>query len=245
MPLIQDTFSAKPPSGIALIDKPSGISSHRVVNSLRSRYRVKTIGHAGTLDPLASGLLICLVGREFTKQQDRFLKQPKSYDCVFSLGFTTDTYDRTGDITSKSDWAEVQKITQAQFLKVLSTFVGQQTQTVPAFSAVKVQGKKLYERVLHQPDFDLATLPSKSVTITRLELLSWQLDTQKQTISGSLSLDCSSGTYVRSLIHDLGQKLGVGACVMELRRTSIGTISITQAHQLDAPDIPLLQKVTI
>lgn len=230
--------------GIALIDKSSGVSSHYVVNHLRHRFNLKRVGHSGTLDPLATGLLICLLGRNFTKLQDQFLKQPKVYVCDFSLGFTTDTYDRTGRETSRANWTDLKKISQTQVKTLMATMTGSQNQIVPAFSAVKIQGKKLYQKALHETNFDLATLPSRKVTISDLVLEDWRFNDLNQTLTGSIKIACSSGTYVRSLIHDLGQKLEVGGCVMELRRLSIGPWSVKTANQISAPTIALYQKIS-
>jgi tRNA pseudouridine55 synthase len=121
---------------------------------------------------------------------------------------------------------------------------GSQLQIVPAFSAVKIKGKKLYDRVLHEPDFDLSSLPSKKVEITELTLEDWQINPKAKTLSGSLRIACSSGTYVRSIVHDLGLKLGVGACVMELRRLSIGPWSANQAAKISDENIKLYQDIS-
>jgi tRNA pseudouridine55 synthase len=217
--------------GLLLIDKPTGITSHGVVNRIRKITGVKKVGHAGTLDPLATGLLIILVGREFTKQQPQFLKQDKRYETTARLGMTTDSYDSDGEITSETEWAKVGKLNSSQLLQALEKLKGEITQTVPAFSAVKVKGQKLYQKA-RKGEIDLGKLPSRQVNIYQLDLLNFKKDIAAQTVYLTLETKVSSGTYIRSLVHDLGQELGVGATVTALRRTQIGEFSIDQAIKL-------------
>jgi len=219
-------------TGLLLIDKPSGWTSHDVVAKVRHITGIKTVGHAGTLDPLATGLLIVLVGKEFTKQQTQFLKMDKEYVVTAQLGITTDSYDTDGQIVSQAEWSQVKKINQAQVKTVLTHLTGAITQTVPAFSAVKVKGKKLYNLARKQ-QLDLATLPQRQVKIYSLELLNFTIDQVKQQILVTLKIKCSSGTYIRSLVHDLGQLLGVGATVTRLRRTHIGPYRVEDAEPLN------------
>src|SRR5690349_19846866 len=122
------------PDSILLIDKPPGMTSHDVVNIVRRRKNVKRVGHAGTLDPLASGLLIVLVGREATVRQPEFMKLDKVYECTAQLGIETDTYDHDGKMTATAEWADVAKVTHEQLEKVLEKFQGSITQTVPVYS---------------------------------------------------------------------------------------------------------------
>lgn len=205
--------------GLLLVDKPVGPTSHYVVSWARRQFGVKTIGHTGTLDPLASGLMILLVGRSFTKQQINFLKQDKTYLVTGQLGITSDSYDSTGKITDQSDsW---KKITKIQLTEALKTFVGQINQTVPLFSAVKVNGKKLYQLARNGQSAQ-SGLPIKSITIYSITLLNFSPP------HFSIEVFCSSGTYIRSLIHDIGQKIGVGAVVTALRRIQIGEYSVDQ-----------------
>jgi tRNA pseudouridine55 synthase len=213
--------------GVLLVDKPAGVSSHDVVNWARRVTGVRRIGHTGTLDPLATGLLIILIGRDFTKHQVEYLKADKTYQVTALLGVTTDSYDATGQIIAKAIQENLDKITQAQLLKTLKKFTGVITQTVPPFSAVKKGGKELY-KLARQGAMEISSLPTREVKIFSLKPLNfsrtddgfWQLQ---------LEVDCSSGTYIRSLVHDIGQELGTGAMVTELRRTKIGDISISEA----------------
>jgi len=225
--------------GVYLADKPSGPSSHSIVNYFRRLSNLKRVGHAGTLDPLASGLLIILIGREFTKQQTQYLKQDKEYLVTFILGQSTDTYDSTGQITASSDWSEVEKITPTQIETALTSFRGEIGQVVPIFSAVKIAGQKLYQKARRG---ETVTLPSRQITIHELELIDFQKNIKKETLSCSLRLRCSSGTYIRSLVHDLGQKLAVGATVTALRRTRIGDFHVKNAIVIQTEDLRLRSK---
>lgn len=216
---------------VILIDKPQGWTSHDVVARLRTVLGVKKIGHAGTLDPLATGLLIVLVGREATKRQSEFLKLDKSYLVTARLGVETDSYDADGQVVAQAAWVDVEKITQNQVVAATKRFIGQSQQTVPAFSAVKVAGQKLYNQA-RKGSIDMATLPSRQITVTQFEVLDMQLDREQQQLTVTLEVSCGSGTYVRSLVHDLGQELGVGAMVTQLRRTRIGDFLVSKAQEI-------------
>lgn len=206
--------------GILLVDKPTGPTSHDLVDWLRRVSGVRRVGHTGTLDPLASGLMIMLVGREFTKLQAQFLKSDKTYAVTAQLGVTSDSYDATGNILTKNDsWQNIRRV---KFQKAVNQFVGQIDQTVPIYSAVKINGEKLYD-LARRGQADQIGLPARSVTIYSLRITNFSLP------HFTLEVSCSSGTYVRSLIHDIGQTLGVGAVVTALRRTQIGDYSINDA----------------
>ncbi len=216
---------------VLLIDKPTGMTSHDVVAIIRKKTGVKRVGHAGTLDPLATGLLILLVGREATKRQDEFLKQDKKYECTARLGLATDTYDSDGKVLTTAEWQEVEKITQKDIEKALKQFVGEIEQTVPVYSAVKIKGQKLYNKA-RKGTVDIAALPSRRVHIYSAELDNVQKDETQKIFEIKIAVHCSSGTYIRSLVHDLGQVLGVGATVTALRRTQIGALMIDDAVPL-------------
>lgn len=208
-------------SGILLVDKPTGPTSHDLVDWLRRVSGVRRVGHTGTLDPLASGLMIMLVGRECTKLQDQFLKLDKTYLVTAQLGITSDSYDITGKIEAKNEnW---QNLDREQLQKVVNKFLGRLEQTVPIYSAVKIKGEKLYD-LARRGQADQVGLPARSVTIYSLNILDFSLP------YFTLEVSCSSGTYVRSLIHDIGQALGVGAVVTALRRVQIGEYSIDQTE---------------
>ncbi|MFZ1721038.1 MAG: tRNA pseudouridine(55) synthase TruB, partial [Microgenomates group bacterium] len=219
-----------------LIDKPSGVTSHDVVHWARKTTGHKTIGHTGTLDPLATGLLVLLITRKYTKMQAEFLKQDKSYLVTAQLGIKTDSYDCDGKVVSTADRDKVTKITQKDIQNKIKSYQGEITQQVPIFSAVKIKGKKLYEIARKNPQATLQ-LPSRVVTIYSCELVKHTKDEKNTESSFALSVRCSSGTYIRSLVNDIGNDLGVGAVVTALRRTSIGELRID-----DALLCPLLAK---
>ncbi|PIR59161.1 MAG: tRNA pseudouridine(55) synthase TruB [Candidatus Pacebacteria bacterium CG10_big_fil_rev_8_21_14_0_10_56_10] len=227
----QRLFSlAGPDQQPLLIDKPTGMTSHDVVDEVRRLTGQSKVGHAGTLDPLATGLLIVLVGRQQTKRQPEFTKLDKEYLVTASLGVETDSYDIDGTVLVTVPSQRLAAVNVTDIERCLRQFRGEIDQQVPPFSAVKRGGTKLYE-LARRGRLDLAALPVRRVTIYRLELVSFRqsrLDTQF-----SLKVKCSSGTYVRSLVHHTGQCLGVGAIVTSLRRTAIGPYRLSQACSLE------------
>jgi len=207
--------------GFLLLDKPSGPTSHDMVYCLRRITGIKKIGHAGTLDPLASGLLIMAIGRAATKQIDSLAKQDKVYEAVFQLGGTSDTEDRLGQIEPQTikqtpDTSEIQL--------ALNSFIGPIEQIPPMYSAKKIAGKKLYE--LARKGQVIERQPSL-ITIYKIDLIDYAWPLLK------LTINCSTGTYIRSVALDLGEKLGCGAYLAELRRTKIGDYSVTKATNPD------------
>jgi len=216
---------------ILLIDKPAGVTSHDVVNMFRRRTGETCIGHAGTLDPMATGLLIILIGRTATKQQSTFLHLDKVYDCTAEIGVETDSYDRTGSVLHTAPWSEREKVTEKMLTDILKNFAGKIQQQVPAFSAVKVHGKELYKSA-HKGKMHVHDLPIKSVEIYELSCTSFLKNEEKQSVHFSLHVRCSSGTYIRSLIHDIGKIVCTGATVTELRRTQIGEYTVADAEPI-------------
>lgn len=203
-----------------LIDKPAGITSHDVVNKLRRVTGERRIGHAGTLDPFATGLLILGIGRAATRELGNFLKLDKKYTAALYLDAISDTHDRTGKITELPK----KEISETDIKKVLKKFIGEQDQTPPMFSAKKIDGKKMYE--LARKGIEVERQPVK-ITIYDLEFLGYEYPILK------ISVHCSSGTYIRSLADDIGKTLDSGAYLEELRRTKIGAYEIKDAHKLD------------
>lgn len=205
--------------GVLLIDKPSGMTSHDVVDRLRRVLRMKRIGHAGTLDPMATGLLIMLVGRA-TKLSQFLMSLDKEYEGTITLGTTTTTHDAEGEVVTSRP---VPALTEAQTRQVMATFIGDQYQTPPMFSAKKQDGVPLYklarkgQEVEREPRF----IRISSFELTRFALPSFDV-----------RLRCSKGTYVRTIAHDLGEKLGCGAHLSALRRTATDRFSISQAVTL-------------
>ncbi len=194
--------------GILLIDKEASSTSFHLVSILRRFTQIQKIGHAGTLDPFATGVMVMLVGPTYTKLSETFLNHDKQYKATIHLGITTDTYDIDGQVTQKSPHIPAQRDIEA----ILPAFQGEILQTPPMFSAKKVQGKKLYE--LARQGITIERKPSP-VKIS-IQLLSYEYPFLK------LLIDCSKGTYIRSLAFDLGENLGTGAHLAALTRTRSG-----------------------
>ena len=205
-------------SGVLVIDKPVGITSHDVVQAVRSGTKIRRAGHTGTLDPRASGVLVVLVGPA-VRLSEYVSASDKRYQAVIQLGITTDTYDTEGQVTSRSPV----DITYEEFDATLQTFVGQFEQVPPIYSAIKVHGRKAYEMAREGEEVDLEP---RLITVHELELLDWDPP------EAVIDVQCSSGTYIRSLAHDLGEKLGCGATLVGLRRTKNGQFGLRDAVPL-------------
>lgn len=203
---------------ILLVDKPKGLTSSRVVELIKRKFKVKT-GHTGTLDPIATGLLIVLTGKH-TKEASLFLKLDKSYEVKAILGIETDTFDMKGKVLQQSSG----EVTREELEKVLQGFHGNMWQVPPSFSAKKIAGRKAYELARKGV---AVNIPPKKVSIHSLELREFQFP------YFTFSCDVSSGFYVRSLVHDIGERLKVGATVVEVRRTRIGHYQVEQAKSLE------------
>jgi len=213
--------SIPPESGILLVDKPSEWTSHDVVNCVRRRFRVKKVGHCGTLDPAATGLLVLVLGRA-TKLSGRLSGQDKVYSGTLRLGIETDSQDRDGKITAENDPGA---ITREQIEDVFQRFTGDIQQIPPMVSAVKKDGRPLYK--LARKGIEIERDP-RSVTIHSLELLDFRLP------DVDFEVRCSKGTYVRTLCADIGRELGCGAHLAALRRNRSGKFKIEDAHTVDA-----------
>jgi len=200
--------------GILLVDKPSGPTSHDIVDFIRRKYRVKKVGHAGTLDPMACGLLIILLG-SFTKKSIQFSNYDKEYEARLLLGVSTDTADKEGKIVETKPLEEYEKGIR-EIENTLATFRGHIRQVPPMFSAKKIKGKKLYE--LARKGI-VAKREPKEIYIEELKLLSLSLP------EVSFYIKCSKGTYIRQLAHDIGERIGCGAHLVHLKRTKIGPYS--------------------
>ncbi len=206
-------------SGVLVVDKPVGLTSHDVVQIIRRGTGIRRAGHTGTLDPRASGVLVVLIGpavrlSEFVSASD------KRYQATIRLGSSTDTYDADGTFTSS---ASVENITEEQFEDILQGFVGEIEQVPPPYSAVKVKGKKAYEMARKGEKVELA---ARKINVYTLDLLEWAPP------EAVIDVYCSSGTYVRSLANDLGNELGCGAHLVGLRRTKSGQFSLRDAVSL-------------
>ena len=210
-----------PISGILNLNKPEGMTSHDVVDRIRRASRQRRVGHAGTLDPTATGVLLVCVGQA-TRVAEYLMLATKGYRARAVLGIATDTYDAEGKTVSERP---VPAFTWQQLESHLVGFLGAVEQTPPMFSAVKVEGQPLYR--LARRGITIQRAPRR-VTIHRIELLRWEspyLD---------FTLECSSGTYVRSIAHDLGQILGCGAHLVGLVRVASGEFRLEDAHTLEA-----------
>ena len=206
-------------NGILVVDKPAGWTSHDVVAKLRGIYREKRIGHAGTLDPMATGVLVVFLGRA-TRAVELCENDEKEYMAGLRLGTVTNTQDITGEVL-ESHPAEV---SEKALAAALTRFTGPQSQVPPMYSAVKIGGRKLYE--LARKGQDVARKP-RDITIHELE----QIGTENGDIL--LRVRCSKGTYVRTLCHDMGAWLGCGGCLSALRRTKAGRFSLGDAVTLE------------
>ncbi len=209
-----------PFDGILLVDKPAGFTSHDVVAKLRSHFRLRKVGHGGTLDPMATGLLVILLGRG-TKLSQRIMGTDKEYAGIMRLGIATDTQDADGTILGEQDASH---ITREQVQTEMETRRGDQMQTPPMVSAIKKNGVPLYKlaREGHEVERE-----ARLIHIYRFDLLDFQ------TPDARFYLKCTKGTYVRTLCADIGEALGCGAHLAELRRTAIGNMHVDHAQPLD------------
>ena len=218
--------------GVLLVDKPQGLTSHDVVYRLRRKLQMKKIGHAGTLDPMATGLLIMLIGKA-TRISQYLMSTDKVYEGEATLGVVTDSQDAEGEMMESRP---VPELGEAQVREVMKTFLGDQYQTPPMHSAIKIDGVKLYhlarkgEEVEREPRF---------IRVAAFNLLSFA--------SPKLTFDlhCTKGTYVRTIAHDLGQKLGCGAHLSALRRPASGKFTIGQClplEEIEKLSLPEIEK---
>ena len=228
--------------GALLIDKPAGPTSHDVVDAIRRRFEIKKVGHCGTLDPNATGLLVLMLGRA-TKLSEKLMSDDKTYEGSAKLGETTSSYDADGEVTGT---LPVPSLTLDQLNEAAAAFIGDQWQLPPMVSAVKKDGVPLYK------------LARKGIEVERKERLihiyTFRFSEYVEPIGG-FRVACTKGTYVRTLVHDLGRKLGCGAHLASLRRLSSGRFAVTDAltferalalsaAELEARVIPFLTLTT-
>ena len=205
-------------SGVLVVDKPVGLTSHDVVQIVRRGTNIRRAGHTGTLDPRASGVLVILIGPA-VRLSEYVSASDKRYQAIVRLGTTTDTYDSDGNVTSSTPV----NISEKEFETTLSQFVGEIEQVPPPYSAVKVKGRRAYEMAREGEEVDLQP---RKIQVYSLELLEW---TPPEAV---IDAYCSSGTYVRSLANDLGKSLGCGAYLVGLRRTKNGRFTLRDAVPL-------------
>ena len=206
--------------GIYLVNKPRGRSSFSMVAQVRRLSGIKKVGHAGTLDPQAEGLLIVLVGKEYTKQSDKFLKLDKTYEFEIKLGQNSTTGDEEGTKTTIS----AQKPTKKAILSTIETFEGEIDQVPPQHSAIKIDGVRAYKSARKGEKVDIQP---RKVTINSLKLLDYNYPLL------DLEADVSSGTYIRSLAEDIGKDLQTGGYCTKIVRTRIGEYDLKNAITLD------------
>lgn len=208
--------------GIINVYKEAGYTSHDVVAKLRGILHQKKIGHTGTLDPMATGVLPVCCGKA-TKVCELLADRDKTYQAVCRLGIVTDTQDTTGNVLEEYS---VKGITQEDVIAAAKSFIGDSMQIPPMYSALKVNGRKLYELAREGKEVERKPRP---IRIAKLDIL--QIDIEEQTFS--MEVTCSKGTYIRTLCHDIGQKLGVGAAMEHLVRTQVGSFVISDTMTLD------------
>lgn len=207
--------------GVLNIDKPIGLTSHDVVGRVRRLSGTRRVGHTGTLDPLATGILVVCLGRA-TRLVEYVVGRPKTYTATIRLGQTTNTYDTEGEITAEQTLPD--DLPLAEIRPYLAQFRGEIAQIPPLYSAIKKDGQPLYKLARQGKTVELEP---RQVTIYELEVLAWQQPDL------SLQIRCSAGTYIRSIAHDLGQLLGYGGHLTQLRRTAVGAFNLSTAVALD------------
>ena len=206
--------------GLILVNKPVGITSFKLVYIIKKKLNVKKVGHCGTLDPLASGLMIVLVGK-YTKLQEKFMKQDKVYLATIKLGIRTDSGDLEGKLISQSDYSHIKEF---DIKNALNSFIGKISQIPPMYSALKVNGKKLYE--FARKGITIERKP-REITIYNIDFLDFKKDTF------SIRIKCSSGTYIRTLAEDIGKKINTDTVLINLVREEIGNYKISSAVNID------------
>lgn len=209
--------------GILIVDKPKGMTSHDIVDFTRRRFGLKKVGHAGTLDPIATGVLVLLVGK-YTKSSTVFMAADKEYDATLVLGARSDTCDACGKITLSDTNID---FSRREIWAAFKKFLGEIEQVPPAYSAIKLQGKKSYE--LARRGIKVELKPRK-VSIRELEILSIALPEVRFRVA------CSKGTYVRKICADIGEALGCGGYLSELKRTRSGSFHIDEAINFEKLD---------
>lgn len=205
-------------SGVLVVDKPIGLTSHQVVQIIRRGTNIKRAGHTGTLDPRASGVLVVLVGPA-VRLSEYISAEDKRYQATIKLGEKTDTYDGDGVVTGTSEV----NVSREQFEEALQGFVGEIEQVPPPYSAIKVKGRRAYDMARKGEEVELE---ARTIHVHSLEVVEWNLP------EVVVDVHCSSGTYVRSLAYDLGEKLGCGANLTGLRRTKSGSFTLKDAQPL-------------
>lgn len=220
--------------GIFFVDKETGCTSRDVVNEIIKKVETRKVGHTGTLDPLATGVLVVCVGKA-TKLVNMLTSEYKEYEAEITLGIKTDTYDITGNIIEE----QIPNVTEKEIENVLSKFIGEYNQEVPIYSAVKVNGKKLYEYARNN---EKVILPKRNVEIKDLKLIS-NITIKDNRIVFKIWTRVSKGTYIRALVNDIAHNLKTIGVMSSLRRTKLGNISVEQCNKID--DITLKSLIPV
>lgn len=207
-------------NGIINVYKEKGYTSHDVVAKMRGILKMKKIGHTGTLDPDAEGVLPLCIGKA-TKLVDMITDKDKTYEAVMKLGVTTDTQDLTGQVLTSSEV----NLREEEVISAIQSFIGEYMQLPPMYSAIKVDGKKLYELAREGKEIERKR---RLVKIYDIRILQMNLKEHEVTVS----VDCGKGTYIRTLLHDIGEKLGCGAAMKSLLRTAVGSFQLDNALKL-------------
>ena len=226
--------------GLLLVDKPAGMTSHDVVSKVRKLAGTRKVGHAGTLDPMATGLLVLGI-ESATKLLTFIVGADKTYEATIRLGASTITDDREGEIINEATATQISQVGDEQIVAELSKLRGVIQQVPSAVSAIKVNGEKAYDRVRAGEVFELK---SREVTISKLDLVG-NLRRSENFIDLDVIVDCSSGTYIRAIARDVGKALGIGGHLTELRRTRIGSFDVENAMTLESFEgsLPILKSV--
>lgn len=211
--------------GFALIDKAAGVTSHDVVASARKIFKTKRVGHAGTLDPMATGVLVLGIGSA-TRLLQYVTDGSKKYEATIRLGQSTHTDDREGEITSTTSAVHV---TDVEIEDGIKTFVGDIMQKPSSVSAIKIDGKRAHQRVR---DGEVVDIPARAVSIAEIKIIG--ITRGEEFVDVQVVVTCSAGTYIRSIARDLGELLKVGGHLIELRRTEVSPFDISECTQLDS-----------
>src|SRR5512139_1436937 len=206
--------------GILIIDKPSGLTSHDTVNHVRRATKIRQVGHAGTLDPMATGVLVVCLGQA-TRVSEYLLGHDKAYQATIRLGVETNTYDADGEVIATNEV----NVDRAEVEQALAQFSGEIQQVPPMYSAIKREGQKLYELARQGIEIERA---ARSVIVYSIRLRDYH------TPDVIIEVQCSAGTYIRSIAHDLGAALGTGGHLIELTRTAAGPFTIDRTIPLEA-----------
>jgi tRNA pseudouridine55 synthase len=227
IPTTNDGADFSTVDGVVVVDKPAGLTSHTVVARIRKLAGTRKVGHAGTLDPMATGVLVIGINRA-TRLLGHLQMADKSYDATVLLGASTTTDDAEGEVVSTASSSDVAAVTAEAIEAALAGFRGEIAQVPSKVSAIKVAGRRAYERVRAGEE---VALKARLITVSRYDVV--DVRPGPSGIEVDISVDCSSGTYIRALARDLGLELGVGGHLTMLRRTRVGAFELSSAHTLE------------